>query len=306
MAEHKDYGLSGVHRTVQLGKQGPVLVGNADTDSFSVTLQDASTLTNMSGANATSGTHFITKSQLDSVYTEATFLANVNYNDTSPILLGNIASGTKTIITTLEVNTVFDANAVVTIGTTSDNDLLMGDSYAEIEVAGSYQTINVVELSANTTLNVYVTQGGASQGSGTVLVSVVDGPVVNAGTINYGSGSSSGSSSGTNVDSTQFTQTGTLSINTGTARWYAPQAVTITSVTPYVGVASLGSNILVNLRKNSSSTISAVEIAAGATSGSANTTQSSLSIGDYLTVDVTQVGSITKGSDLVMVVKYTL
>lgn len=187
MAEHKDYGLSGVHRTVQLGKQGPILVGNADTDSFSVTLQDASTLTNMSGANATSGTHFITKSQLDSVYTEATFLANVNYNDTSPILLGNISSGTKTIITTFEVTTAFDANAVVTVGDSSNNSLLLSDNYAEVEVTGTYQTINTVEFASNSTLNIYVTQGGATQGAGTVLVSVVDGPVVNSGTINYGS-----------------------------------------------------------------------------------------------------------------------
>ena len=190
MAEVKNYGLSGVHRTLQLGKQGPVLVGNADTDSFTVTLQDAATLTTMGGADATSGTHFITKSQLDSVYTEATFLANVNYNDTSPILLGNISYGTKTIITTFEVTTAFDANAVVTIGDASDNNLLMSDNYAEIEVVGTYQTINTVEFASNSALNIYVTQGGATQGAGTVLVSVVDGPVVNAGAINYGAGGS--------------------------------------------------------------------------------------------------------------------
>jgi hypothetical protein len=187
VAEVKNYGLSGVHRTLQLGKQGPVLVGNADTDSFSVTLQDAATLTNMSGANATSGTHFITKSQLDAVYTEATFLANVNYNDSSPILLGNISYGTKTIITTFEVTTAFDdPAAIVTVGDSSDNSLLMSDSYAEIEVAGTYQTVNVVEFASNSTLNIYVTQAGATQGAGTVLVSVVDGPVVNGGAINYG------------------------------------------------------------------------------------------------------------------------
>ena len=190
MAEVKNYGLSGVHRTLQLGKQGPVLVGNADTDSFSVTLQDGATLTNMGGANATSGTHFITKSQLDSVYTEAQFLANVNYNDTSPILLGNISSGTKTIITTFTVSTAFDANAVVTIGDSGNNSLLMSDNYCEIETTGVYQTINTVEFASNTSLNIYVTQGGASAGVGNVLISVVDGPVVNAGAINYGTGGS--------------------------------------------------------------------------------------------------------------------
>jgi hypothetical protein len=190
VAEVKNYGLSGVHRTLQLGKQGPVLVGNAETDSFTVTLQDAATLTTMGGADATSGTHFITKSQLDSVYTEATFLANVNYNDTSPILLGNISYGTKTIITTFDVTTAFNANAVVTIGDASDNNLLMSDNYAEIEVVGTYQTINTVEFASNSALNIYVTQGGATQGAGTVLVSVVDGPVVNAGAVNYGAGGS--------------------------------------------------------------------------------------------------------------------
>lgn len=209
MAEVKNYGLSGVHRTLQLGKQGPVLVGNADTDSFSVTLQDAATLTNMSGANATSGTHFITKSQLDAVYTEATFLANVNYNDSSPILLGNISYGTKTIITTFEVTTAFDdPAAVVTVGDSSNNSLLMSDSYAEIEVTGTYQTVNVVEFENDSTLNIYVTQAGATQGAGTVLVSVVDGPVVNGGAINYGTGGGNAA----NVGEFVFTDT-TLTVS---------------------------------------------------------------------------------------------
>jgi len=186
VAEVKNYGLSGVHRTLQLGKQGPVLVGNADTDSFTVTLQDAATLTTMGGANASSPEHFITKAQLDVVYTEAQFLANVNYNSSSPILLGNITAGTKTIITTFEVDTAFDGNAIITVGTGDDNSLLMSDSYAEIEVTGSYQTTGLFEFASDTSLNIYVTQGGATAGTGKIIVSVVDGPVVNGGTINYG------------------------------------------------------------------------------------------------------------------------
>ena len=189
VAEHKDYGLIGVGRNLQFGKQGPVLVGNADTDTFTVTMQDGATLTTMGGANATDTTHFITKAQLDVVYTEATFKANVNYNDSSPILLGNITSGTKTIITTLTIGTAFDdANAVVTIGTSANANLLMSDNYCEIEVNGVYQTVNIVEFANNTSLNIYVTQAGATAGAGNVLVSVVDGPVVDGGTINYGGG----------------------------------------------------------------------------------------------------------------------
>ena len=217
MAEVKNYGLSGVHRTLQLGKLGPVLVGNTDSDSFTVTT-NGSTLTNMSGANATDSAHFITKGQFDVVYTEAVFKANVNYNDSSPILLGNISTGTKTIITTLTIGTAFDdANSVVTIGTPSNNTLLMSDTYCEIEETGVYQTINIVEIASNTSLNIYVTQAGASAGAGNVLVSVVDGPVVDGGTINYGAGGSSGISlSNLSVTSNSPSGNGSLSYNNTT------------------------------------------------------------------------------------------
>ena len=217
MAEVKNYGLSGVHRTLQLGKQGPVLVGNADTDSFTVTLQDAQTLTTMAGANATNTAHFITKGQLDVVYTESTFKANVNYNDSSPILLGNITAGTKTIITTLTVGTAFDdANAAVTIGTSADNSLLMSDNYCEIEATGVYQTINIVEFTSNTALNIYVTQAGATAGAGNVLVSVVDGPVVDGGTINYDTGSSGIALTDLSVSSNSPSGNGSLTYNNST------------------------------------------------------------------------------------------
>ena len=167
-------------------------MGNADSESFSVTT-NGTTLTNVSGANATDTAHFITKGQLDAVYTEAVFKANVNYNDSSPILLGNITAGTKTIITTLTVGTAFDdPSAVVTIGTSGNTSLLMSDDYCEIEATGVYQTINTLEIANNTALNIYITQASATAGAGNVLVSVVDGPVVNGETINYGAGGSSG------------------------------------------------------------------------------------------------------------------
>ena len=266
-----------MHRTLQLGKQGPVLVGNADTDSFTVTLQDAATLTTLGGANATSGTHFITKSQLDSVYTEATFLANVNYNDTSPILLGNISSGTKTIITTFDVTTAFNANAVVTIGTSANANLLMSDNYAEIEVVGTYQTINTVEFASNSALNIYVTQGGATQGAGTVLVSVVDGPVVNGGTINYGAGG------GGSVDLTDLSVTsnspsgnGSLVYNNTTGVFTFTPA-NLSSVAGNYGnsnvvtlLSSLGSNTIVTTGNISAGNVSATTFT-GALTGAATT-----------------------------------
>lgn len=250
MSEVKNYGLSGVHRTLQLGKQGPKIVGDNSTDSFSITLEDGTTLTTMSGANASTGNQFITKSQLDSVYTEATFLANVNYNDSSPILLGNITSGTKTIITTLTINTAFDdANSVITVGTGSNNSLLMSDNYCEIESTGVYQTINTLNLANNTSLNIYVTPANASAGAGNVLVSVVDGPVVNSGTINYGTSNAGIALTDLSVTSNSPSGNGSLSYNNTTGVFtFTPADASLsnygnTNVVTLLG--SFGSNALV-------------------------------------------------------------
>ena len=65
MAQVKNYGLIGVGTELQLGKQGPLLKGNADTDTFQITTEGGSTLTTLEGANATSASHFVTKAQMD-------------------------------------------------------------------------------------------------------------------------------------------------------------------------------------------------------------------------------------------------
>jgi hypothetical protein len=59
-----NYGLIGVGGNVQLGKNGPKLLGNTDTDAFSVTGVGGA-LTTISGANAVSSSDLVTKAQLD-------------------------------------------------------------------------------------------------------------------------------------------------------------------------------------------------------------------------------------------------
>ncbi len=67
MANVKNYGLVGVNRSLQLGKQGPKILGNADSDTFVFTAEDGATLTRVSGANAVSASDMVTKAQLDAV-----------------------------------------------------------------------------------------------------------------------------------------------------------------------------------------------------------------------------------------------
>ena len=65
MAQVKNYGLIGVGASLQLGKQGPKLKGNADASLMQIVAEDNATLTRLQGANATVAEDFVTKAQLD-------------------------------------------------------------------------------------------------------------------------------------------------------------------------------------------------------------------------------------------------
>jgi len=98
-------------------------------------------------------------------------------------------------------------------------------------------------------------------------------------------------------------QPGNLVVFTGTARWYAPFACTIQSVRPRVRIAP-DAVLSINLCKNGFA-ISNVNISSGATSGTADTTGYTLAAGDYLTVNVLSVGSLTNpGVDLYVQLVY--
>ena len=93
-----------------------------------------------------------------------------------------------------------------------------------------------------------------------------------------------------------YSYTGNLSVNTGTERFYTFDAATCSEINAYVGTAPVGSSITLNVKKNGS-TVDTVSIGDGNTS-STNASTSSYNKGDYLTVDITQVGSSTAGADL--------
>ena len=86
MAQHKDYGLIGAGRNLQLGKLGPKLEGNADSGAITVS-SAGGTLSVMRGANAENSTDFVTKAQLDVV-------SSSSATDGFSLQLGNVdASG---------------------------------------------------------------------------------------------------------------------------------------------------------------------------------------------------------------------
>ncbi len=107
-----------------------------------------------------------------------------------------------------------------------------------------------------------------------------------------------------------FTVPGTLSAGTGRAKFYIPGPITIGNVRASVGTAPTGSEVIVDVNKNGTTIfttqISRPKIFAGQTLVSTNTPQiRELIAGDYLTVDIDQVGSLNPGSDLSVQIEFT-
>lgn len=126
-----------------------------------------------------------------------------------------------------------------------------------------------------------------------------------------GSGQLSSAAIPPRSDSHAFSRTGALSVETGVHRLYNDSGITwtITSVRASVGTAPAGSSIIIDIHKNATTIFTnqanRPSIAAAAnTSGRITTIDvTTLTNGEYLTVDVDQVGSTTTGSDLTVQVE---
>ena len=87
MANVKNYGLIGAGSELQLGKQGPKIKGDADTDVVGIYTEGGSTLGVIRAANAVSSSDLVTKAQLD---------ASATGSDGASLLLGEATDSSYT------------------------------------------------------------------------------------------------------------------------------------------------------------------------------------------------------------------
>lgn len=90
----------------------------------------------------------------------------------------------------------------------------------------------------------------------------------------------------------------------GSTRLYAEAAQSLSLVRAAVGTAPTGQDILVDVKLNLTTSIlaSPVVITAGTNTGTATPVVTSMVAGDFLTVDVLQVGTTEPGRDITVVV----
>lgn len=110
------------------------------------------------------------------------------------------------------------------------------------------------------------------------------------------------------IEAYTFAITGTLSVVTGKSRIYLEGNYTVETIRASVNTAPTGATILVDVNKNGTTlytTQSARPTIAtsGFTANGNSPAVTTFAAGDYLTVDIDQVGSTIVGSDLTVVVR---
>lgn len=106
-----------------------------------------------------------------------------------------------------------------------------------------------------------------------------------------------------------FVRSGAIAVTTGQARFYFPIAATIVGVQIAVGTPPTGAAIIADVNKNGTTVFTTQgnrpQIAIGANSSAVKTPDvTAVVAGDYLTVDVDQIGSTVAGSDLTAIIQY--
>ena len=107
-----------------------------------------------------------------------------------------------------------------------------------------------------------------------------------------------------------FTVPGTINVGIGRARFYIPGPITLSNVRASVSTAAAGSDIIVDVNLNGTTVFTnqnhRPKIFAGqVTCPTATPDIKELNTGDYLSVDIDQIGSIFAGSDLTVQIELT-
>lgn len=101
--------------------------------------------------------------------------------------------------------------------------------------------------------------------------------------------------------------TGALTVQTGKSRVYLEDNYTVESIRASVSTAPAGAAVIVDVNRNGTTlfTTQAARpaIAAGAFTATGAPAVTTFAAGDYLTVDVDQIGTTTAGSDLTVVIR---
>ena len=183
------------------------------------------------------------------------------------------------------------------------NDYL--NSHAEVETKiGQIAQTSVISVDYNNLTNLPTLSTVATSNDFNDLTNKPTVPT-DINELSDGSGLLTGGGVGLGVVS--LVQEGELLVTTGTKRWYAPRNIVINKIIARVDTAASGSSINITINKVSggTTTTKTMSIAAGSTKQEDTNPSFSLNADDYMTLDITQVGSGTAGENLRVTFTYS-
>lgn len=248
-----------------------------------------------------------------SIHLDGASLCNVNDNNIfDPVQHGIVLTDASDNI--LTDNLVHGAGSGIT--NTYDNIFLEGDSNQNtikgnkgIPSSGAHDTRYGINISAATCDNNAVIHNDLRP---TAIYGTGDFNNAGTGTIEHGNLSDGEVSPGVAQSNTaHFSQPGTLSTGTGSFKLPFTLAAEIISVQLAVGTSPTGADLIVDVNKNGTTIFTTQAnrptVPAGDVDGVGAETipdVTSIAEGEYLTVDIDQVGSTVAGEDLTVVVEW--
>lgn len=166
---------------------------------------------------------------------------------------------------------------------------------------------------ASATANAHQLSASASASTASTAASTASTAATNAGTseTNAAASASAAAASAATIKtyrSESFTQLGTVPVGVGTTKVYndSGKTLTIKFVRASVGTAPTGASLIVDVNKNGTTLFTTQStrptIAASGTTNKTTPQVTTWADGDYLTVDIDQVGSTIPGSDLTVTI----
>jgi hypothetical protein len=115
---------------------------------------------------------------------------------------------------------------------------------------------------------------------------------------------SSNVSANAEISTISISQSNELTVTTGTAKLYVPFSINIVKSAARVETAPTGANVTVTVLKNNS-IVDTLSIAANSTKVVNNSLNIPMVEDDYITMNVTNIGSVIPGADLLVTLYYT-
>lgn len=112
------------------------------------------------------------------------------------------------------------------------------------------------------------------------------------------------------IDIVTFAREGTLTVAAGKGRYYLPYAITLLGIRSAVNTAPTGAAVLVDVNKNGTTVFTtqgnrpSIAISGFVSSEVTNMDVTAVAAGDYLSVDIDQIGSTLAGADLTVMIRY--